>query len=116
MIPAAISSWDLSGRREHLQARRRRHRPGLAQAETRVAQEQAAAIAKALHEDEAHLPRRPGRRGDPLTHLSGSMPFQAGTLTRRWPRVPLMITFRSEMSFAVVVSCRTCPGLAITSM
>ena len=53
-------------------------------------------------------------RGSCLAHPLGSIPFQAGTLTCRWPRVPLMITFRTVTSFAVVVSCRTCPGLAMT--
>ena len=61
-------------------------------------------------------PERAGARarGSRLAHLSGSIPFQAGTLTCRWPRVPLMITFRTVTSFAVVVSCRWCPGLAVT--
>src|SRR5215831_17105308 len=45
---------------------------------------------------------------------SGSMPCQAGTLTCRWPLVPLRITFRTEMSLPVVVLCRTWSGLAIT--
>ena len=49
-----------------------------------------------------------------LSYPSGSIPFQAGTLTCRWPRVPLMITFRTVTSFAVVVSCRWLPGLAVT--
>ena len=41
------------GRRDP-QAKAAKARAGLAEAETEVAEEQAAAIAKALHEDEAH--------------------------------------------------------------
>ena len=41
-----------SGRRS--QARAARAKAGLAEAEAKVSQEQAAAIARALHEDEAH--------------------------------------------------------------
>jgi len=72
-------------------------------------------------------PARPGYRQAPACEAhelggtqdqrgSGSMPCQAGTLTCRWPLVPLRITFRTEMSLLVLVSCRTWSGLAITWM
>lgn len=48
--------------------------------------------------------------------FSGSMPFQAGTVTCRWPLVPLRMILRSDTSLLVLVSRRTCSGLAMISM
>ena len=59
LIRKAASILTLGGvsnhsRRDSKAAKAAKARAGLAEAETEVAEEQAAAIAKALHEDEAH--------------------------------------------------------------
>jgi hypothetical protein len=58
LIRKAASILTLGGVSSHSmrgsQARAAKARAGLAEAETKVAEEQAAAIARALHEDEAH--------------------------------------------------------------
>jgi len=56
--------------------------------------------------------RRSARSG----YGSGSMLCQGGTVTVRWPGVPPRMTLRSETSLAVVVSCSSRSGLAITWM